>query len=98
MLGFTRHKPKTAVFEFAMTNGPGFLRFEQTLRSELSKAGVECAFHWSKNSGLDSAEIVKMYGAQAVEKWRAACDRIFDDDDSLKRVFDNAHLERGGLN
>ena len=97
MLGFTRQKPKTAVFEFAMANDARFPKFEQTLRSELSKAGIKYTFHWSKNSGLDQAEIVKMYGARTVSKWRAARDRVFDSDDSLKNVFNNPHLERGGL-
>ena len=98
MLGFTRHKQKTAVFEFAMANDSDFPKFEQTLRSELSRAGIKYTFHWSKNSGLDQAEIVKMYGAKTVGKWRAARDRVFDNDDSLKKTFNNPHLERGGLN
>jgi hypothetical protein len=97
MLGFTRHKPKTAVFEFAMANDSRFPKFEQTLRSELSKAGIKYTFHWSKNSGLDQAEIVRMYGAKTVDKWRAARRRVFDNDDSLKEVFNNPHLERAGL-
>jgi FAD binding domain len=98
MLGFTRHKQKTVVFEFAMANDSGFPRFEQILRSELSRAGIKYTFHWSKNSGLDQAEVVKMYGAKTVGKWRAARDRVFDSDDSLKKAFSNLHLERGGLN
>ena len=97
MLGFTYHKPKTAVFEFAMANDARFPKFEQTLRSELSKAGIKYTFHWSKNSGLNQAEIVKMYGSKTVDNWRAARDRVFDSDDSLKKVFNNSHLERGGL-
>jgi hypothetical protein len=98
MLGFTRHKPKSAVFEFAMAKDSGFPKFEQTLTSELSRAGIKYTFHWSKNSGLDQAEIVKMHGAKTVGKWRAARDRVFDNDDSLKKTFSNPHLERGGLN
>ena len=39
-----------------------------------------------------------MYGAKTVGKWRAARDRVFDNDDSLKKAFNNPHLERGGLN
>ena len=80
-----------------MANDARFPKFEQTLRSEFSKAGIKYTFHWSKNSGLDQAEIVKMYGAKTVDKWRAARDRVFDNDDSLKKVFNNPHLERGGL-
>ena len=97
MLGFTRHKPKTAVFEFAMANDARFPKFEQTLRREFSSAGIKYTFHWSKNSGLDQAEILKMYGARTVSKWRAARDRVFDSNDALKKVFNNPHLERGGL-
>jgi hypothetical protein len=98
MLGFTNHKPKTAIFEFAMANNERFPEFERTLRKELSDAAVAYTFHWSKNSGLDEAEVIRMYGAQGVNKWRAARDRVFDGNAELKEVFNSRQLERAGLN
>jgi FAD binding domain len=97
MLGFTNHGPKTVIFEFAMANDSKFPKFENALREEFTKQGIPYTFHWSKNSGLDKGEIVKMYGADRVSKWRKARDTVFGNSGSLKAVFDNPQLVRGGL-
>ena len=56
LLDFTRHRPKTVVFEFAMAKGRGHGRFESELRKRFADAGLAHTFHWSKNSGLNAAQ------------------------------------------
>jgi hypothetical protein len=38
-----------------------------------------------------------MYGADRIQRWKAARDLVFDGDASLRKVFDSVHLEPGGL-
>lgn len=97
LLGFTSHSPKTVIFEFGLATGKKFARFERSLTAELKAAGVNYTFHWSKNSGLDSEAVLHMYGADRIARWRAARDRVFNSDDSLKKMFENRHLVRAGL-
>lgn len=97
LLGFTRHGPKTAVFEFGLLNDAGFPIFERTLTDALKAANVPYTFHWSKNSGLDRDEVLHMYGPDRVARWRAARDRVFQGDAALRQVFDSALLTRAGL-
>ncbi len=96
-LGFTRHSPKTAVFEFGLVLDKRFPVFERTLTDALKAAGVPYTFHWSKNSGLDRDDVLHMYGAERIGRWRAARERVFEGDASLRKVFDSAQLERAGL-
>jgi FAD/FMN-containing dehydrogenase len=98
LLGFTRHAPKTVIFEFGLSSDrKSFARFERTLTAALRAAGVAYTFHWSKNSGLDGAALRHMYGQERIDRWRAARERVFGHDASLRSVFDNRHLERAGL-
>jgi hypothetical protein len=97
LLGFTGHTPKTAVFEFGLVNNDRFPVFERELTAALRAASVPYTFHWSKNSGLDREAVLHMYGADRVQRWRAARDRVFGGDATLRRVFDSAQLERAGL-
>lgn len=97
LLGFTCHAPKTVIFELGMANNSRFSLFEKTLTDELRAAKVNYTFHWSKNSGINKERLLEMYGTDRVTRWRAARDRVFNNDNSLKRVFDNPHIERAGL-
>jgi hypothetical protein len=97
LLGFTYLAPKTAVFEFGLVNDARYPRFERALTDALASAGVPCTLHWSKNSGLDAAQITSMYGDDRVTRWRAARERLFGNDRALMTVFDNEHLKRAGL-
>jgi hypothetical protein len=97
MLGFTRHSPKTIIFEFAMAKGKRHANFEKELRRRFAEAGIPHTFHWSKNSGLTAAQIREMYGEERVRKWLAARDFVFDNKPELKKVFDSPHTVRGGL-
>ncbi len=97
LLGFTRHLPKTAVFEFGLSNDARFPVFQKTLSQALAKRNVKHTFHWSKNAGIDHQTLLDMYGADRVARWRAARARVFDDDPTRMKVFNNPHLERAGL-
>jgi hypothetical protein len=97
LLGFTYRGPKTAVFEFGLVNDKRFPEFERELTTALKAANVPYTFHWSKNSGLDRDAVLHMFGADRVNRWRAARDRVFQGDAALRRAFDSAHLDRAGL-
>lgn len=97
LLAFTHLGPKTAVFEFGLAHDGKVAVFEQTLADELTGAGVGFTFHWSKNSGIDSAKLLAMYGAERIAKWRQARSAVFKNDGALMRVFENDQLVRAGL-
>lgn len=97
LLGFTTLEPKTAVFEYGLTNDETFPEFENELTSALAAAGVDYRLHWSKNSGIDPQRLAHMYGAARIEKWRQARNKVFKNDAALMQVFDNDHLARAGL-
>jgi FAD/FMN-containing dehydrogenase len=97
LLGFTHLGPKTAVFELGLANDSSFPRFEQKLTDALTAAGVNYAFHWSKNSGIEPARLSRMYGEDRIARWRRARRTVFQGDPARMRVFDNAHVVRAGL-
>ena len=98
LLGFTNHAPKTVIFEFGLAHDRKLCaHFESALAADLRSAGVGYTFHWSKNSGLDGAAVLHMYGQDRVRRWRAARDRVFNNDNSLKQLFDNRSVVRAGL-
>jgi hypothetical protein len=98
LLGFTQLGPKTAVFEFGLKTGPTFQQFENKLTAALTAAGIRYTLHWSKNAGIDPQKLNTMYGADRIARWRAARRRVFNDNQTLMRVFENDHLVRAGLN
>ena len=59
--------------------------------------GIAYTLHWSKNSGIDEQQLDHMYGADRVSRWRDARKRVFANDASLMRTFENDHLVRAGL-
>ena len=97
LLGFTRHAPNTAVFEWGFVKDSRFPAFEARLTDALETENVPYTLHWSKNSGIDNAQLLRMYGNGRVNRWRAARKSLFGNDASLMRVFDNLHVERAGL-
>ena len=96
-LGFTQHTPKTAVFEFAMTSNEAFREFERRLDAALRQAGIRYTMHWSKNSGIDPSKLDYMYGAEKVASWKAARRAVFDNDESLMKLFETDAIVRAGL-
>lgn len=97
-LGFTRHGPRTTVFEYGLINNPSFAQFEQKMDVAMRAAGVRYTMHWSKNSGISAEKVRHMYGTATVDKWIAARRRVFQNDAELMKVFENAALVRAELN
>ena len=97
LLGFTYLGPKTCVFEFGLPNTPKFAEFEEKLTEKLKAAGVRYTLHWSKNSLVDPQRLQEMYGADRVNRWKAARKKVFKNDAALMKVFENDHLIRAGL-
>ena len=98
LLGFTYLGPKTVIFEFGLVHDATYAEFEQRITQALKAAGVPYTFHWSKNSGIDPAQLEHMYGADRVNRWRAARATVFQNDAARMKVFENEHLVRAGLN
>lgn len=96
-LSFTQLGPKTVVFEFGLTHNATYPQFENNLVKAFNAAGIRYTFHWSKNSGIDPQRLQEMYGADRVNRWKAARQRVFKNDAAQMRVFDNQHLVRAGL-
>jgi hypothetical protein len=97
LLSFTHLGPKTVVFEFGLTHNATYPVFENNLVKRFNAEGIRYTFHWSKNSGIDPQRLREMYGGDRIDRWRAARGRVFKNDASLMRVFDNEHLVRAGL-
>jgi len=97
-LGFTRHGPRTAVFEYGLINNSSFPIFEQKMDAAMRAAGVKYTMHWSKNSGISAEKVRHMYGQDPVNRWIAARRRVFKNDLELMKVFENAALVRAELN
>lgn len=97
LLGFTQLSPKTAIFEYGLPNNAIFKVFEENVTAALTGAGVPYTLHWSKNAGIDAERLDAMYGPDRIKKWREARSRVFGNDASLMRVFENDHLMRAGL-
>jgi hypothetical protein len=96
-LAFTRHEPKTAVFEVALINDDRFPEFEARLDIALRSAGVRYTMHWSKNSGIDPEKLEYMYGAARIAGWKAARRAVFGHDATLMKTFEHDAMVSAGL-
>ena len=96
-LGFTQLGSRSVVFEFALVNDNKFEEFENRLVAAMKQAGIRYTFHWSKNSGINKQRLLEMYGADRVETWKKARKALFNNDQELIAVFDNAHIKRAEL-
>jgi hypothetical protein len=96
-LGFTRHEPITAVFEFGLINDARFPEFERGMDAALRKAGISYTMHWSKNSGIDGDKLDYMYGPGRIEAWKKARAEVFKGDAILMAMFASDALSRAGL-
>ena len=97
LFGFTQLTPITAVFEYGLLMDDKFPVFEKKVLDALRAANIPYTLHWSKNSGVQPAQVTEMYGTSKVAKWRAARKTVFNNDATRMHVFDNEHLERCGL-
>ena len=96
-LGFTRHEPISAVFEFGMIHDKRFAEFERRLDEAFRKAEIRYTMHWSKNSGIEPDKLDYMYGAAKIASWKAARQAVFAGDASLMRVFETDAMVQAGL-
>jgi FAD/FMN-containing dehydrogenase len=96
-LGFTRHEPKTAVFEVGLINDDSFPEFEQRIDEAFREAGIRYTSHWSKNSGIDPQRLDYMYGAAKIASWKTARRAIFGNDATLMKMFETDAMVRAGL-
>ena len=96
-LGFTRHQPKTAVFEVGLINDKRFPEFERRMDAAFRGAGIRYTMHWSKNSGLDPQKLEYMYGAARIASWKAARRTVFGGDAALMRMFETDAMVQAGL-
>jgi len=96
-LGFTYHRPKTAVFEVGLINDDHFPIFERRLDEAFRASGIRYTMHWSKNSGLDPRKLEYMYGAARIESWKAARRTVFGNDRTLMRMFESDAMVQAGL-
>jgi FAD binding domain len=96
-LGFTQHRPRTAVFEVGQINDGKFPKFERRLDEAFRAAGIRYTMHWSKNSGIDPPKLEYMYGTERIANWKAARQRVFGGDDALMRTFASDAMVQAGL-
>lgn len=96
-LGFTQHEPITAVFEFGMIHDERFPEFEQRLDAAFRKAEIRYSMHWSKNSGIDPAQLDYMYGPAKIASWKAARKAVFGNDATLMKTFETDAMVEAGL-
>ncbi len=96
-LGFTRHEPRTAVFEVGQINDDRFPKFERRLDEAFRAAGIRYTMHWSKNSGIDPAKLEYMYGADRIASWKAARRTVFGGDEALMKAFASDAAVEAGL-
>jgi hypothetical protein len=96
-LGFTRHEPRTAVFEVGLINDGKFPKFERRLDEAFRAAGIRYTVHWSKNSGIDPPKLEYMYGAKRIASWKAARKSVFGGDEALMRTFASDAIVQAGL-
>ena len=96
-LGFTQHRPRTAVFEVGQVNDDTFPKFERRLDEAFRAAGIRYTMHWSKNSGIEPPKLAYMYDTERIESWKAARKTVFGGDEALMRTFASDALMQAGL-
>ena len=97
LLGFSYLGPKCTIFECPILNDGNYPKFEDRIARELRTCGIRYTRHWSKNAGVDAEQLQEMYGKDRIRRWKAARSHIFNNNTSLMKVFDNAHIRRAGL-
>ncbi|MBK9722730.1 MAG: hypothetical protein IPO78_14125 [Saprospiraceae bacterium] len=97
IFGFTNHSPKSVVFEFGIVNNSTYPKFEQLILSQLEKAGIKYTLHWSKNSLVNKARLLQMYGQQKIDIWKKSRKDLFNNEIALMQIFDNIHSKQSEL-
>jgi hypothetical protein len=96
-LSFTRHQPRTAVFEVGLIDDDTFPEFERRLDAAFRRAGIRYTMHWSKNSGIDPDKLEYMYGEARIASWKDARRKVFGDDRALMKAFEHDAMLSAGL-
>lgn len=96
-LAFTQHAPMTAVFEVGMIHDERFAEYEHRLHEAFRKAGIRYTLHWSKNSGISPQKLEYMYGAPRIASWKAARRTVFNNDQTLMKLFETDTMVAAGL-
>ncbi len=95
-LGFTKFAT-TCVLELDAVNVPETRSYVKAVWAALEAAGINFTLHWGKyNVYLTGRRVEKMYGAAAVNEWKASRATLMESAD-VSRVFDNAFTRNAGL-
>jgi hypothetical protein len=95
-LAFTLHREQTCVLEIDAPRSDRTKEFYQQLWQGLDASGIPYTFHWGKLNNLDTDRVLRMYGEQRIESWRAARHALLPSAD-LQDVFANQFLRDVGL-
>lgn len=96
LLGFTKF-PTTCILELDAVNVPATRKYIKSVWSDLADAGINFTLHWGKfNTYLTGPRVVNMYGASAVNQWKASR-AILMESPEVSRVFDNTFTKNAGL-
>lgn len=93
-LAFT-HFEQTAVLEVDGIYSDKGLMFLKKVWKKLEKKNIPYATHWGKINEITPEQVLKMYGADAVNQWKSARETLLDVE--TRKVFDNKFLELAGL-
>lgn len=97
-LAFTQHEPITAVFEVGMIHDDRFAEYEKRLDAAFHDAGIRYTLHWSKNSGIKPDKLKYMYGDPKIASWKTARHKVFNNDQTLMKLFETDSMVESGLN
>ncbi|MFZ1254960.1 MAG: hypothetical protein WAR77_01345, partial [Saprospiraceae bacterium] len=53
--------------------------------------------HWSKNSLVNKARLLQMYGQQKIDIWKKSRKDLFNNEIALMQIFDNIHSKQSEL-
>lgn len=94
-LGFTRF-PQTCVVELDGLDSKGNHRVFEHVLQRLEQRNIPFALHWGKLQGaMHSERMVKMYGAERLQSWKAARERLLTL--PVREVFTNDFMLKYGL-
>jgi hypothetical protein len=71
-------------------------KFYKKVWEALETKGIPYTLHWGKiNFNLDAARVRKMYGDAKINRWIDCRHQLLDE--SVRKVFTNAFMEKCGL-
>lgn len=95
-LGFTKF-PTTCVLELDAVNVRETRDYVKAVWKALEDADINFTLHWGKyNTYLTGPRVLKMYGASAVNQWKASRATLMESPE-VSRIFDNTFVRNAGL-